>query len=486
MFGGVLTADVLLKDGVLEEQDQASIDISGYSHIEKEAVEILKNLDPSSSLYFGIQHITDQEAEWLSELTCFLNLGELITASSYSIQKLLSGQSNGIAFIELEPVAEEILPFIAKYDRPLVLGNSIIPCFQKEQPLFRFSTKELTFNGSILPPELIRAISRSNLTSLEIDVRYLENLAAENLVQDVQQWDFRYSIEISHCSQWAKEMLDRCDEKEYFSIRNSKLTSRSAQNIARFTTDMQFDRLENLSGEVAAFLTSRECDLNLDGLTQIDLETAQQLGAHRGRLSLRHLKNVSDLAIEGLSTQVGSLSLTGLSKLTLKQAQSLGKHTGELYLDGLTDLSLEAAQALSGRNRKNHFELSQDISMSTALTEFIQNGTLSLRGLNDLSDGIVEALARHQGNLHFGTLVRLTDSQIECFFDSFQYQLSIEKVWLMSKEGLEKLQQRFGSRSLWNASIHPFFTCVEDVLEAFRDPKFALGVMQSYRPRQES
>jgi len=140
--------------------------------------------------------------------------------------------------------------------------------------------------------------------------------------------------------------------------------------------DTSFYDFVAITAEAAAMLSSGDrWDTNLDGLTQLSVEVAQNL-AGAPSLSLRGIHSLPDDIAAALAEHKDELELSGLTELSDAAAESLGKHQGtSLDLDGLTELSDVAAESIS-----------------------LHRGKLSLDGLSGLSSAAAKSFGRFQGS----------------------------------------------------------------------------------------
>jgi hypothetical protein len=152
----------------------------------------------------------------------------------------------------------------------------------------------------------------------------------------------------------------------------TQLSVEVAQNLAG-APSLSLRGIHSLPDDVAAALAEHKDELELGGLTELSDAAAESLGKHQGTsLDLDGLTELSDVASEGISLHRGKLSLGGLSGLSSAAAKSFGRFQGsELCLNSLTSLSESAAESIGKHERK---------------------GEISLQGLENLSDSAAIAL----------------------------------------------------------------------------------------------
>jgi hypothetical protein len=179
--------------------------------------------------------------------------------------------------------------------------------------------------------------------------------------------------------------------------------------------------LTELSADAAAALgtfagkKSGDPKLNLSGLTSLDAEAARGLAAFRGNLVLDGLTEIDPETAATLAKDAGpNLSLGGLKILSAETAEQLAKAKGwNGRLPSLRSLSDEAAEALAAGEGKG-----LGIAVTVPPSDRAVRALARFRGsylsitVPRLSDEAVRALARFRGSYLTITAARPSDEAV--------------------------------------------------------------------------
>lgn len=177
--------------------------------------------------------------------------------------------------------------------------------------------------------------------------------------------------------------------------------------------DLYLQGLEKISERSLSLLLSKDGagDLYLDGLQEIAPDPAfgtKALG-FRGALSLASLKQIKPDLLAKLAKVVGGgLCLDGLTELDADTAAILAAYPGTLSLNGLTQISDECAAHLAKHTPVLFLDGLEEISISTARSFGKHQGVLSLSGIKCLSDEAAGAIAAHSLSLSLDGLEQLS------------------------------------------------------------------------------
>jgi hypothetical protein len=170
---------------------------------------------------------------------------------------------------------------------------------------------------------------------------------------------------------------------------------------------LSLDGLTTLDADVAKALVAaraargrREGRLNLNGLTTLDADTAQELEGFT-ELGLEGLTTLDADTAEALAANGDALILTGLTTLDADTAKALAAAGRDLYLDGLTALDLDTAKALAAFKSRKLWLVgltALDAGAAGALAESTCQ-MLGLQGLTRLNAKEAEKLAGFRGDI---------------------------------------------------------------------------------------
>ncbi len=170
---------------------------------------------------------------------------------------------------------------------------------------------------------------------------------------------------------------------------------------------LSLDGLTTLDADVAKALVAaraargrREGRLNLNGLTTLDADTAQELEGFT-ELGLEGLTTLDADTAEALAANGDALILTGLTTLDADTAKALAAAGRDLYLDGLTALDLDTAKALAAFKGRKLWLVgltALDAGTAGALAESTCQ-MLGLQGLTRLNAKEAEKLAGFRGDI---------------------------------------------------------------------------------------
>ena len=167
----------------------------------------------------------------------------------------------------------------------------------------------------------------------------------------------------------------------------NRIRSLTPQQAKELVTDFEGVRTEVEIKGVCRFTVAGA--LPLDGLMELDAETAKMLAAFKGQwMSVNGLTSLSiDTARAVAGFRGHALALNGLTTLDAGAAKALADFNGTiLHLNGLKSLDVDTARALATSNAR----------------------TLVLGGLTDISLDVATALAEFSGSsLHLGGVTRL-------------------------------------------------------------------------------
>lgn len=178
--------------------------------------------------------------------------------------------------------------------------------------------------------------------------------------------------------------------------------------------------------------STEKMGLSLDGLTDLDAETASILTETRGLLRLSGLRSLDEKTAESLTQNPGLLlSLNGLTSITPRTAsflarlrylelnclkpdaavsRELGQVNGTLQLNALQSLDVQTAAHLVKLTRKLSLNGVKSISSDVAKELAASRAVISLDGIEDLTDEAAAAIATRPGGWSFGSLKRLQHS----------------------------------------------------------------------------
>ena len=191
---------------------------------------------------------------------------------------------------------------------------------------------------------------------------------------------------------------------------------------------LSLDGLTTLDADVAKALVAaraarvrQEGRLNLNGLTALDADTAQELKGFT-ELGLEGLTTLDADTAEALAANGDALILKGLTTIDAETAKTLAAARRDLYLDGLTTLDLDTAKALAAfKSRKLWLNGLTTLDADTAGT--LAESTcqmLGLLGLTSLKPKAAEKLAGFQGDSIFvGTKVKKKVAPLRQKLESF-------------------------------------------------------------------
>ena len=191
---------------------------------------------------------------------------------------------------------------------------------------------------------------------------------------------------------------------------------------------LSLDGLTTLDADVAKALVAaraarvrQEGRLNLNGLTALDADTAQELKGFT-ELGLEGLTTLDADTAEALAANGDALILKGLTTIDAETAKALAAARRDLYLDGLTTLDLDTAKALAAfKSRKLWLNGLTTLDADTAGT--LAESTcqmLGLLGLTSLKPKAAEKLAGFQGDSIFvGTKVKKKVAPLRQKLESF-------------------------------------------------------------------
>ena len=188
------------------------------------------------------------------------------------------------------------------------------------------------------------------------------------------------------------------------------LTVAKAEELVRRSTDktgVDLDRLSELNIDVARVLSKSRGMLSLNRIRTMDVQTAKALTSE-SKLVLR-LNGIEELSPQAAAclARASYLELNRLrpDRETLRE---LGKCKGTLHLNHLESLDTETASFLAEGplvlQLNGVSEVNADVARSLATCK----GTLGLDGISQLSDQAAEELSKHVGGLSLASLRRLS------------------------------------------------------------------------------
>jgi hypothetical protein len=208
------------------------------------------------------------------------------------------------------------------------------------------------------------------------------------------------------------------------------LTPAQARAVVRsaFSDDLRrrFPHLTEF--EISSMTSNKEivkCDesmavLGLNGLTELDHETAKELAQFKGRLQLNGLAALDPRTAKELAQFKGRLlQLNGLATLDPQTAKVLSEGScNELQCDGLQSLNCDAARALArAKIRACRLPLTEmDPATAKEIARF-QGLVLSFPRFADLNADIVQSMAGYWGCLILGGVTTLDADTAKAFED---------------------------------------------------------------------
>lgn len=228
-------------------------------------------------------------------------------------------------------------------------------------------------------------------------------------------------------------------------------------------TSLELTGLETLSAETArALARSKAFTGSLPGLTELSADAAAALGTFAGKkaggdnpntLNLFGLTTLSPEAARGLAAFKGKLELDGLAEIDADTAAALAQYAGpRLSLKGLKTLSVETAAELA-KAKAWDGELRSLRSLSdeaaAALAGFEGQG---LAIFVPLSDRAVRALAGFRGSSLYLRVSRLSDEAVRALAGFKGDNLSLAGLREPTAE-LTRLLPEFACKKL---SLHPW------------------------------
>jgi hypothetical protein len=162
---------------------------------------------------------------------------------------------------------------------------------------------------------------------------------------------------------------------------------------------LPLNSLKTLDPATARALAGWEGNLFLDGLTELDAETATALAEFRGeRLSLDGLTKLDAVVAQAFARDGRTmLFLNGLTTLDADTAKAL-KGFKELSLDGLTTLDADTATALAANGEALSLNGLKTLDADTAEALAAIKGSLFLNGLTTLDADTAKVLAEFSGS----------------------------------------------------------------------------------------
>jgi hypothetical protein len=207
------------------------------------------------------------------------------------------------------------------------------------------------------------------------------------------------------------------------------LTPAQARAVVRyaFPADLRrrFPHLTEF--EISTMTSNKEivkCDesmavLGLNGLTELDPQTAKELAQFKGWLQLNGLAALDPQTAKELAQFKGRLQLNGLATLDPPTANVLSEGScNELQCDGLQSLNCDAARALArAKIRACSLPLTEmDPATAKEIARF-QGLFLSFPRFADLNADIVQSMAGYWGCLILGGVTTLDADTAKAFKD---------------------------------------------------------------------
>jgi hypothetical protein len=203
------------------------------------------------------------------------------------------------------------------------------------------------------------------------------------------------------------------------------LSPEAAEALAASTiTYLELSGLTTLSVETAeALARSKAFNGSLPGLTEISADAAAALGTFAGKkavgnnpntLRLSGLTTLSPEAARGLAAFRGNLELDGLTEIDAETAATLATYAGpKLSLKGLKTISAETAEQLAKAKRWNGMLASlRSLSDEAAAALAGFEGTGLFISAVPLSDRAVRTLAGFRGSNLYLNAPRLSDEAV--------------------------------------------------------------------------
>lgn len=161
--------------------------------------------------------------------------------------------------------------------------------------------------------------------------------------------------------------------------------------------------------------------IQLDELSELSADVAEQFAGCSGAIYLNGLRGVDDSTAAALAKTPAQLEMNGLETLDSPElAGKLAQQKDVVFLDKLQSIRPQVAKALS-RNRSG----------------------LSLNGLGELSEAVAAEFASHQGRLWLGGVRSLPDSTIKVLLahDSPIYFRDLKEI---SKKAAKVIEKQWG------------------------------------------
>ena len=387
-------------------------------------------------LVLTLQELSPEVAKSLSKFkgSC-LNL-HLKRLDLETAQQLVNFKGTELAFDGINKIESKVAGELSKFKGSLVIDDLATIDAKSAHELSKHVGK-LVLGG----PFKLEKKSADSLAKLNGDL----------WLCDIKKIDEEIAECLSYCS--GRLVLDGI----------KKIESNPAKWLAKINGTLQLNGLQNIDDSVANKLAEHKGELWLSGIKQLDDNVARNLVKHGScsddtsrrrvieetdtmgkaapegnlksssqrllpELNLNGLKNLNDNTAKYLSTYQGSLWLDGLHLISETAAEILSKHKGEILgLNGLNKLSESVAKSLSRHQGKiiGLNGLTQiDQGIAGILSDYA--GCLGLCGLTQIDDGIAAVLSKHKGDIGLTGLVALSDKAISHFIN-FEFDLGLKE-----------------------------------------------------------
>ena len=242
----------------------------------------------------------------------------------------------------------------------------------------------------------------------------------------------------------AEELLKNkpADVKRPDFSKIEKLTSEGLEFLLENKVSINFPSVLEIEPEILSLFLkySNYYFISLDGLNELNDESAEILSKINASISLNGIKAISKNVVEKLKNRQkstsDSISLNGLKKIDEEIFDELTKIKTPVYLDGLENLTEKMAKSLI-KNHNDYFSLnglkSVDIKVVETLIKF--KGYLYLNGLEIINEKVSNIFMKFQGkSLNFSKSIKLIHNKSLMIESNSDNSLSICVVKLKSKD----------------------------------------------------
>jgi hypothetical protein len=397
--------------------------------------------------------------------TKFLFLDDVIELSTEAAQAL-AGFPGSVSLDGLTELSPELARALGDLRKRSLKGVTSLSPEAAAAVVEGFQGNDLTLNLTSLPADTAKELAKGRYNSLFLDrLTELSDEAAAALGEcSLTNLWLRRLTELSPGAAKGLAALKAAGQLGP-TLRLDSLRSLSLEAAEAFAassiTYLELMGLKTLSaGTAKALARSKAFSGSLPGLTTLSADAAAALGTFAGnksggdKLNLFGLTTLDAEAARGLAAFRGNLELDGLTEIDPETAAALATYAGpKLSLRGLKSLSAETAKQLAKAKAwdgdlRSLREISDEAA--AALAGFEGKG-LTISGV-PLSDRAVQALAGFRGASLYLIVPRLSDESVRA--------LAAFKGESLSLAGLEQppaelagLLPEFACKNL---SLHPW------------------------------